>query len=275
MFLLRSALVAVALQAMLALPALADVSATPDVAAQISPAGLRFVAQEVPRYLPGVFKPAGFTSQLVNCPFTDHDTDLTVSQVTTGVTITDLGITPTSNRLTVRIAARASGLAALKVTRPYACVGYPLECVAGFQVERVVAVGRFTPALESGAVRLRDPNLELQLAKQDVTIEVSDCGFVGSLLNLVLPLFKGYIVEEAASELEALVLDEVPPRVEALLTEMTRASAQVPGFTVEGSLTSVASRSRGVEVGEWHRTTWRERHVCSPKNVGTQFRSML
>jgi hypothetical protein len=244
----RVALLAVALQGMLALPARADESTAPDVAAQISPAGLRFVAQEVPRYLPGVFKPPGFTSQLVDCPFTDHDTDLTVSQVTTGVTVTDLSITPTTNRLTVRIAARASGVASLKVTRPYACVGYPLECVAGFQVDRVVAVGRFTPALESGAVRLRDATVELQLAKQDVTIEVSDCGFVGTLINLVLPLFKGYIVDEAASELESLVLDEVPPQVEALLTEMTRASAQVPGFTVEGSLTSVAARSRGVEV---------------------------
>jgi len=234
---------------LLALPAHADAPSAPDVAAQISPAGLRFVAQEVPRYLPSVFHAPGFTSQLVDCPFTDHDTDLTVSNMTTGVTISDLSITPTTDRLTVRIVARASGLASLRVTRPYACVGYPLECRAGFQIARAVATGRFSPTLQGGAVKLRDPDVELQLTKQDLTIEVSDCGFVGTLLNLVLPLFKGYIVDQATSELEGLVRDQVPPRVEALLSGMTRASGQVPGFTVQGSLTSVTTRSRGVQVG--------------------------
>lgn len=233
----------------LPLPALADDQPSADLAVQLSPTGLSFVAAEVPRYLPRLFKSPGFTSQLVNCPFTDSDTDLTVSKVKTSVTVSSVSITPGNNRLTVRVGASASGVAELEVTRPYGCVGYPLQCNAGFQVSRATAVARFTPTLEGGGVRLRNPQVDLYLSKQDVSIEVSDCGFVGTLLNLVLPLFKGHIVQTARDELEQLVRDEVPAQVEPLLSGMTTFGGQVPGFSVSGSLSSLTTRGRGVELG--------------------------
>jgi hypothetical protein len=137
----------------------------------------------------------------------------------------------------------------VKVTRPYGCVGYPLTCSAAFEVSHATAEASFTPVLRQGGVRLEKPDLELHLSKKNVSIEVSKCGFAGTLANIVLPLFKGYIVKRTVAELEGMVLEQVPPQLEPILSGLTEVSGEVPGFTVSGTLTSIATRERGIEAG--------------------------
>ncbi len=216
-----------------------------DLAAHLSPAGLDFVASELPRLLPRVVEADGFTQQLVNCPFTDSDTDLRVDKIKVGVTVSSLSLQPSSGRITVQVRATVVGLAPFTVTRPYACVGYPMECTAGFEVKDAGATVSFSPRLEDGKVRLGDPALQLAVSKDQVTVDVSSCTLVG----LILPLFKGYLVEQAKQSVQAIVLEQVPPRVEQLLSSFAQVTGEVPGFSASAALRSLAADDAGLTVG--------------------------
>jgi hypothetical protein len=221
-----------------------------DLGAHITPSGFDFIAAEVPRALPHAFNVEGFTQQLVDCPFTDHNTDLTVDKIKTAVSVQSLQLTPQSGRLGVKLRVNVSGLASLTVTRPYACVGYPLTCQVGFQVRDATATARFSPALVSGRVRLHDPELELQLPKEKVEINLSGCGLASSLGNLVLPLFKGHLVSRVSGNLQALALEQVPPQVEALLAGLTEVSGDLPeGLSVRGALNRLHLSPSGLSLG--------------------------
>lgn len=240
-----------ALASWLTIPATthADVNPPPDLQVQVSPNGLGFVATEVRRKLPTRFEAPDFSQQLVDCPFTDHDTDLKASDISTRVQVRSLKIIPRKGRLEVLLRVRATGSAELQVTRPYGCVGYPLDCSADFSVSSAWATASFTPVFRGGRVRLDKPSINLVVPKANVQISISDCGLAAALANLVLPLFKGRIVKEVTAELEQTLLKDVPPQLERALADLSNVSGELPQLSVEGSLQSVAASTRGVAVG--------------------------
>lgn len=218
-----------------------------DLAAQIPSAGLGFLGAEIPSLLPSSFTHAGFSQQLLDCPLTSSDTTLKVTDVQASVKVGSLELVPeSSGRLRVKLSASASGHL-YGAANP--CYLSDVKCRFDFALSSGAAEASFQPSVIGGKLKLGSPVIDLGVSKDNVSIQAGSCGMVGSIINLVLPLLKGWLVGFIEKKLEEVLLQNVPPEVEKALADFAQVSGSAGGLNASGQLEAASAGTSGVALG--------------------------
>jgi hypothetical protein len=237
----------VLLSALFALAASPAGAAPRDLAAQVPSAGLGFLGAEIPSLLPTSFTHAGFSQQLLDCPLTSSETTLKVTDVQASVKIGSLAIVPESNgRLRIKVSASASGHL-YGAANP--CYLSDVKCRFDFGLSSGSAEASFLPSVIGGKLKLGSPVIDLSVSKDNVSVQAGSCGMVGSIINLVLPLLKGWIVGQLEKRLEQVLLENVPPEVEKALADFAQVSGSAGGLSASGQLEAASAATSGVALG--------------------------
>lgn len=224
--------------------------------------GLTFVANEAKRSLPKTFTMAGFSKQLINCPFTDNDTDLKASNISGSVSVGKVSLTPTDGgKLKVKLRAALKLKGQAKVTKPYACLGSTLRCQVDIDVSQVDGAGTFTASLVNGKVKLGSPDITMSNAK--VSVDVSKCGFSGRVAKALISAFESLWVPAAERELAKWAKAELPKNLDPMLSDVTRLDGQLGFYRVVGTLHSIDADKQGLAVGASVKLTMPTRYSCN------------
>ncbi len=238
--------IATGLVLLFALAAAPAGAAPRDLAAQVPSAGLSFLGAEIPSLLPSSFTHAGFTQQLLDCPLTSNETTLKVTDVQASVKIGSLEIIPeSSGRLRVKVSASASGHL-YGAANP--CYLSDVKCRFDFGLSSGSAEASFLPGVIGGKLKLGSPVIDLSVSKDNVSIQAASCGMVGSIINLVLPLLKGWLVGFIEKKIEEVLLQNVPPEVEKALANFAQVSGTA-GLSASGQLEAASASTGGVSLG--------------------------
>jgi hypothetical protein len=218
-----------------------------DLAAQIPGAGLAFLGGEIPSYLPSAFSHPGFSQTLLDCPLTSSDTALKVTDVQASVKVSSVQLVPESTgRLRIKITASASGHL-YGAANP--CYLGDVKCRFDFSLGSTQASASFLPTIVGGKLKLGSPQIDLAVQKDQLAVHASSCGMVGSVINLVLPAVKGWLVGKLEAWLEQTLLENLPPEVEKALADFAQVSGTAAGLSASAALEAASVATGGVTLG--------------------------
>lgn len=238
-----------------------------DVAAQLSSRGLSFLAAEAKKRVPRLYSHPSYTKQLVDCPFTESDTVLSLSGTKTMLTVRDLLVFTDGPALAVLVKVDVSGFSNLNITRPYACLGYPLACRLDYIADRLVASARFTPRMVGGRIRLQSPRVQVSISPKNLQAGATGCGLVGDLVNLALTPAKGYLASQLQAALERVLEEQVAPQLEQMLAGMTGGSVDAAGYRISAQLADLSASSRGLQVAARTSVLAGQRAACAQQSA--------
>ncbi len=216
-----------------------------DVEIKVPPAGLAFIAAEVPEHLPAKWTFGDLSYTLGSCP--SGSSYVAAKKIEASPTFESLSIEPGSGRLTVRFAARATGEADL-VAEKILCVG-SVSCKLELELKQGTAVARFTPKMIGGKLRLADASVEIQIGENDVVVNLVGCGGLGTAASSVVNWARSRWIGWAEDKLEEAALEHIPPLVEESLAGFTSVGGAAYPLSFEAEIDRVSTATGGFGVG--------------------------
>ncbi|RMH39507.1 MAG: hypothetical protein D6689_16415 [Deltaproteobacteria bacterium] len=197
----------------MAAAAAAPAAAAHEVRGAISPAGLDFIAEQVPDYVPARLSPPPITLDLVDCPgsrvvqLTQRDTDIDLAVDDVSIGAVDGGVL----RVVIQFDAFAAGEA--YVLYPYACFGS-----ATCRDELTILDGRaaidFAPSVDAdGRPQVAVAGVDLWVGEDDVDFALSDCA-IDDVVNWVIGAAKGWLLDALVGQLEQVARDQLEPMMQ-------------------------------------------------------------
>lgn len=200
-----------------------------------------------PDHLPKSLAFAGWTKDLVGCPFSSSSARVALTDIKASFDVTSLDITPSTSGVRADLGARVyAGSAKASF---YVCVGSTVTCSISYSVSSASATTSFKPAIVGGKIDLQNPVIDLSVPSGNVAVSFSGCGVVSSLANKALPYVKSYLVGKLEGLLEDIAKQQVPPLVENALASFTSYSGSLAGFKVGASLKQVSTSSSALTLG--------------------------
>jgi len=192
--------------------------AAEEAAVAISPEGLRFLEQQLPRTVPATYPiDASEERELASCM--GHETTLRVTGGSGRVDLDGLTLRATSGKLVIQLAGRTAGQLAFDLKNIIPCVSPSpnIGCSVDFRFE-VDAHAELTPVLQGGRIRLQSSTVEIDVPPSAVAIEPSGCSRVESfLIDLAVDELRDRAADALEKRMREVVTDEVLPRLESSL----------------------------------------------------------
>src|SRR5262249_23070181 len=156
------------------------------------PRGLEFLQTKIARSVPPQLALPDLSSQLYNCPFTDDDPTLYVTNGVANVNIHRVDLIPSSARLEAHVQMDLVVDADVRVARPYACLG-EANCQLHASAQNL-GIGAVVDVQNvSGQVQVTLSSIDLSLSPDMFQLDSTGC-LLGDFVELVIDLFKGWIL---------------------------------------------------------------------------------
>ncbi len=196
-----------------------------EVQAYLSQGGLDFIAEEAPGYVPSVLEAPTFAKALGCMDFEQRNTTINLS-------IDDVQISmPQDGRIRVQLAFSADASGELYVDDLYACLG-EVTCQDSLTIENGSASFDYQLAVRDGRAVVVPVDSEINLAPEDVALNLTECGMTGEALTSGIGFAEDWILGFMDGKMGSIADAYVAPLLEDMLD----------GFRTTGSL-SLASYS--------------------------------
>lgn len=220
----------------------------------ISPEGLRFLEQQLPRTVPATYAiEVGEERELYDCLGTE--TTLQVKGGSGRVELGGLTLRTSAGKLILRLAGHTEGQLAFDLKNIIPCVAASpnIGCSVDFHFE-VDLHAELTPALVGGRIRLQSSLVEIDVPPSSVAIEPSGCNRGEALLiDLAVDELRGRAADALEKRLREVVSDEVLPRLESSLarplTYQGTTQAAGASVSVAASLAELSFDRDAIEAG--------------------------
>jgi MYXO-CTERM domain-containing protein len=218
------------------------------VAARISASGVGYIGQQVPGLIPRTFRPPPATLNLYSCGDNDFAT-VTQQNTTLDLTIDQLSLSlPATGILRIDVTLSASARGDAYLDKLYACTGSQ-TCSDSLSIRGAHALVDFAASVDgAGKPHLALANVQLELAREDVDVEVSGCP-EGPVVTALIGVAKDYALDLALQVISNLAMEQVGPKLEQAVAGLMSYSGNVAFTAVNARLTRLDFLTTGIEVG--------------------------
>jgi uncharacterized protein (TIGR03382 family) len=210
----------------------------------VSPAGLDFVEEQVPSYVPAHLEPPAITQTLFTCPggrpvvATQQDTavDIEVHDV-------DLSI-PAAGTLRLDITLSVDAEGRLFLENPFLCFG-ETTCDDVLSLDHGRAVVDFEVSAMNGEPRVAVSAVELMIGPDDIDLTLSGCT-IDDVLNWVIDFAKDWFMDYLVEKVEEVATTALSPLLEELVGGFTTFDGNLGIADFSAALDSVGVRTDGI-----------------------------
>jgi len=214
------------------------------IGARVSQRGIDFISEQVRRLVPTENTLPDFQSVLYDCPLTDNDPTLYVTNGHLTLHMDAVQLTPMSGTLDGFIQLDAQVTADARITKPYACFG-EANCHITATAQNLMIRPSFAVRTTQGQVDVELTQIDITVAPNDFNVDSSGCA-LGDFAVGILDLFKGWILDHVKPRIEDMARQQIQPRLTAALQSLTAQSGQMAGFNYTVGLSSLQVDPAGV-----------------------------
>jgi long-subunit fatty acid transport protein len=214
------------------------------IGTRISPRGIDFLQTKIARSVPPQLALPPLSSQLYNCPFTDNDPTLYVSNGVANVVVHRVDLIPSSAQLQARINMDLSVDADVRVTKPYACFG-EANCQIHAAAQNLGIGATVNITNVNGKVNVDLAAIDLSLSADMFQLDSSGC-LLGDFVELVIDLFKGWILDALEPRLETMLRNQLAPMLSDAVAGFMAQSGTILDFNYAIAIEDIGVSTSGI-----------------------------